>query len=271
MSKKTCSAKVCWAGQEHALLTYTSAMDCWSFSLPAKLACPGRVDKTPADICWQCYAQLGAYNYRTVLNAQAARFAWVKYMMRADSRWQEFVNYMVNEITQHVGDDRYFRWHDSGDIFSPDYCEAIAEICWRTPHVKHWLPTRSWRLKWAKQLTLLHRVSNVNVRPSALKINDRPPVIKGLGRGSTVHDSDCDLPPAPICPKTDPTNPAKSCVEAGCRNCWDARRTVSYFQHGRGGFSGGHHATVTESKNRLAVCKDKAAFVPVSVLETMGG
>lgn len=36
-----------------------------------------------------------------------------------------------------------FRWHVSGDVFSADYAYWIAYICRQTPHVNHWIYTRS--------------------------------------------------------------------------------------------------------------------------------
>lgn len=36
-----------------------------------------------------------------------------------------------------------FRWHVSGDVFSPDYAQWIADVCMLSSKVRHWIYTRS--------------------------------------------------------------------------------------------------------------------------------
>lgn len=36
-----------------------------------------------------------------------------------------------------------FRWHVSGDVFSPEYAEWIADVCRESPKVRHWIYTRT--------------------------------------------------------------------------------------------------------------------------------
>lgn len=36
-----------------------------------------------------------------------------------------------------------FRWHVSGDVFSLEYAQWIADVCAQSPTVKHWIYTRS--------------------------------------------------------------------------------------------------------------------------------
>ncbi len=36
-----------------------------------------------------------------------------------------------------------FRWHVSGDVFSPEYAQFIERVCRKSPHVRHWIYTRS--------------------------------------------------------------------------------------------------------------------------------
>lgn len=36
-----------------------------------------------------------------------------------------------------------FRWHVSGDVFSSEYAQFIERVCRKSPHVRHWIYTRS--------------------------------------------------------------------------------------------------------------------------------
>lgn len=59
-----------------------------------------------------------------------------------------------------------FRWHVSGDVFSWEYAEWIAEVATRSPDVNHWIYTRSFPL-----LAPLVQVENLEVNLSADKDN----------------------------------------------------------------------------------------------------
>jgi hypothetical protein len=37
---------------------------------------------------------------------------------------------------------KWFRWHDAGDLQSVDHMNKIIEVCKLTPDTKHWLPTQ---------------------------------------------------------------------------------------------------------------------------------
>jgi L-rhamnose mutarotase len=60
-----------------------------------------------------------------------------------------------------------FRWHVSGDIFSLDYAQWIAEVCKNSPSVNHWLYTRSFDL-----LQPLENVENLTVNLSIDQDNE---------------------------------------------------------------------------------------------------
>ena len=36
-----------------------------------------------------------------------------------------------------------FRWHVSGDFFSREYAAWVADVCWASRHVRHWVYTRA--------------------------------------------------------------------------------------------------------------------------------
>ena len=44
-------------------------------------------------------------------------------------------------VTQ-IKNQKWFRWHDAGDIQSLEHLEKIFEVCKQTPETMHWMPTR---------------------------------------------------------------------------------------------------------------------------------
>ena len=225
----TCSPSPspCSLSPPGTFLTRTSAMPGSSFSLPARTTCPGAV-LTPASVCASCYADgRKRYRWRGVREAQARRLAWTLETLDHGT----FVPVLVGQILVHG--DRYFRLHDSGDFFRPDYVDAWTEIARRLPLVRFWAPTRSWargglpRRNGDLLLAALHRLAslpNVAVRPSALLVNEAPPVLPGFAAGSTVSTN----PAAVTCPKAFRTPAA--CGD--CRLCWDAPHLpVVYLRH----------------------------------------
>lgn len=261
---------------DHTLnvLSFTSAMSCYSFSLPAAVTCPGAVyassdDGRPA-ICAGCYAQLGLYNIDVVRDSQALRLAWVQELLRSDPMRLE------NELAHAIDDvasrgTTYFRWFDSGDVFSRAMAGVIYRVMQRTPQVKHWLPTRTWHLdRILPYLRLMHRLPHVTVRPSALHFDDSGPLIPGLGRGTTAVLEGSRTPRYHrLCPKTTaphgPDEPVPSCESVGCRKCWKNTARVAFLVHGRMGQHRIHGATNGERSRRVAACKRAAQLVQLTV------
>lgn len=264
-----CQAKFSWAGKNHAILSHTSAMACWSFSLPAVESCPGRSSSLQHDdsICRACYACQGRYTSTTVMQCLAARLAWVRWHTTTHERQQVWIDTMVRAITQSTKDGGYFRWHDSGDIFSPTYCRMVRSVCARTPYVQHWFPTRSWGLTWVGELRKLNALPNVVVRPSSHGFNEAPPVVDGLADGLSAHTT--EQPHKAVvwdCPKAAADNPATNCAIAGCRVCWGDYGTVSYRVHGVGGRHLATHANPNTINRLRAACRRKAGYIPLPVL-----
>ena len=217
-------------GQKTSLLSWTSAMDCHSLSLPAQDSCPGAVFGEGA-ICQGCYASIGRYCSVNVLNAQWIRYMWLRQNLRTIKGSWEIITTMVNAI--HDTKTEYFRFFDSGDVFSVKMAWAIRRICELTPSVKYWMPTRSWHLKSSlgEATKSLGKVPNLVVRPSALYVNKTAPSISGMPKGSGVVDlTTSKLVQQYLCPKS--VN-GGSCESNKCRSCWDAPdRPVYYLNHG---------------------------------------
>jgi hypothetical protein len=224
-----------WAGRQHALLTWTSAMDCWSWSLPAGKSgsCPME-NRDTGSICNSCYAQQGTYLFSTTRHAQRARFEFLK----SDP------DRVLNLITSYINDHRlpYFRVHDSGDFHSLAMIWRWTDAVRRCPDTRFWFPTRAWTFPhWIPALSALAAEPNVSVRPSAQKFDEPPPYIRGLHPGTMSTSAETDW--ALTCPKT--VNHS-SCGKENCRTCWSTTEPVNYLSHG-------HVLTAKERLTHLSI------------------
>ena len=114
-------------------ISVTSKLDgIRSWSLQALDTCPGSIESPGVlvDACKGCYATTGNYRFA---NVKAPRE-----FNRTD--WERFQ--WVDDMVQELERDRYFRWFDSGDMYSVALAEKMLEVMVRTPWCKHWLPTR---------------------------------------------------------------------------------------------------------------------------------
>src|SRR3954465_7511750 len=111
-------------------LSNPSKMPGHGYSLPAKECKTGaKLAKIPGTTCHNCYALKGRYSFPNVQNALYRRLESLK-----DPKWVEA---MVTQIKS--SEDKYFRWHDSGDLQSVEHLQLITQVCLQTPKVKHWL------------------------------------------------------------------------------------------------------------------------------------
>ena len=219
---KAAAAAVC------GTLTQTSKMPCKSSSLPTESCITGfRMAQIPGSICSQCYADKGFYSMyqNTIKPAQFARLDAVHQAMNDSEAAVLWVSGMVSLI----GADKYFRWHDSGDLQGLAHLELIAAVCEAIPGCKHWLPTREYNT--VKDYIAKHRAlpSNLIVRLSAMypdkpvKIPASLVTISGVTTsnvhttGAAVHGLRCAAP-----------DNAGSCGD--CRACW-TDSVVSYEIH----------------------------------------
>ena len=228
-------ARVSHDGQTTALLTHTSAMNCPSFSLPAGYSCPG-ASRDPDSPCAHCYACQGMYLLDTTARAQWIRYRWTRDCLKSAAGREEWIETLAREISE-TGCE-YFRWHDSGDLFSAAYVRMVAEVCRLTIHIRHWLPTQSFRVPGIDRAIRdnLVPLDNVIIRPSTARLNAYPPRLRsrGYAAGATVYASPNNgHRSVRMCPKS---TLGGSCESNGCRLCWDAPRSaVGFLVHGIGG------------------------------------
>ena len=193
-----------------------------SWSLQAIDTCPGSMAKGGGlvDACKGCYATTGNYNFPNVIAPRVEN--------REDWMRDEWVADMVAalKVTKRESSG-YFRWFDSGDMYSVDLAEKIYQVMVQTPGVKHWLPTRMAKFgKFTVILAKMQALDNVMVRFSADSID-----------GTYTHGvhGSCITPDAENIPAGSKLCGAYShggkCN--GCRACYDKGvAVIAYPAHG---------------------------------------
>ena len=196
--------KVKEAKQITGSLTRTSKMPGLSYSLPAWECKTGsKLRLIPDSVCSLCYALKNNYiRYPAIKAAQYRRLEAIK-----NPLW---VAAMVVQVKR----QKYFRWHDAGDVQDLDHLNKIYSVCKLTPEVKHWLPTRE---AWIK--------NELDRAPANLVIRFSPPMIGQ--RNDTWPNSSMVVETGATCPAPKQNN---SC--GTCRQCWDSTvKVVSYGKH----------------------------------------
>jgi len=203
-------------------LSNTSKLGVKSWSLQALNTCPASIDDNGdlVDACKGCYATSGTYRFS---NVRAAR----EFNKQA---WQDenFVNDFVNELYK----ERFFRWFDSGDMYSLKLAEKILEIMKLTPHVKHWLPTRVYKFKkFHSVIKEMQALDNVVVRLSSDYIDGTKVESDVSDTNSVIISSDQvnDYNEGFICRAY---NQDGKCLT--CTACYDKDiKTIAYVGHGK--------------------------------------
>jgi hypothetical protein len=187
-------------------MTRTSKMPGLSYSLPAWECKTGsKLRKVKGSVCASCYALKGNYTrYKAIKAAQYVRLDSLKHPL-----WTAA---MVAQVKR----QKYFRWHDAGDVQDLDHLNKIFEVCRLTPNTNHWMPTRE---AWVKD-HLPRSPKNLVIRFSPPMINQRAP--ESWPNSSMVIDKGYHTCPAP--------SQGGQCGD--CRQCWDPKvKVVSYGKH----------------------------------------
>lgn len=197
-------------------LSKTSKLDgILSWSLQAIDTCPGSVAKGGGlvDACKGCYATTGNYNYP---NVKAPRISNKEDWERAE--W-------VNEMVIALDSSRYFRWLDSGDLYSLELAEKVLEVMTATPWCKHWLPTRMYKFKkYDSVFKKMQALPNVVVRFSSDSVTGE--IVEGAAT-STIFSGEVPAG-ATECQAYQHDGKCN-----GCRACYDKDiKTIAYKAHG---------------------------------------
>lgn len=219
-------------------------------------------------ICQHCYAEGGQYSTGQVQYAQIIRYAWTEQAVR-DGTFAQVMSWAIKNAdyalegkgkTKLVDDNdaevflpnrgerdgrKYFRLHDSGDFWSPEYVAAWKAVADDNLDVTFWAPSRCWAV--SGMCLAINEINNPPrnfvIRPSAYSINEPCPRDLGPGwaAGSTVY-ADAHKPAmgarlpedAPYqwdCQAYQTDNDKVTCRDAmppggtsdadrGCRACW---------------------------------------------------
>ena len=188
-------------------MTRTSKMPGLSYSLPAWECKTGaKLAKVAGSVCAGCYAMKG--NYTRYPAIKAAQYVRLKAI--TDPRWVEA---MVAQIKR----QKFFRWHDAGDIQSAEHLQKIFEVCRLTPDTKHWIPTRE--AQFLKDVNPEEVPENLIIRMSSHMIDQGP--VSFWPWTSTVGSS------TRTCPAPDQGGKCGS-----CRTCWDRKiPNIEYGKH----------------------------------------
>ena len=194
-------------------------MPCRSWSLQALDTCPAskKPDGELVDACKGCYATTGFYAMGSVKAPREHN--------REDWKHSDWVEAMAAELDN----DRYFRWFDSGDLYSLALAEKVLEVMRRTPWCNHWLPTRMHKFeKFAPVLAEMEKLPNVVVRLSSDSVTGD--TVQGAATSSTIIPTvSHSLPSMSVCEAYDRGGKC-----ATCRLCWSKDvAVVAYPAHGK--------------------------------------
>jgi hypothetical protein len=188
-------------------LTRTSKMPGLSYSLPAWACQTGaKLRKVKTSPCYGCYALKGNYTrYPAIKIAQYRRLAAIK--------MEGWTRAMAVQILK----QKYFRWHDAGDVQSHEHMAKIIEVCKLTPNTKHWLPTQ--------ERQYLPKPEDV---PANLIIRLSRSKVDGPAGNAWTHDSGVTTQEGErTCPAPDQGGACKD-----CRACWNKDiKSVIYGKH----------------------------------------
>jgi len=199
-------------------LSKTSKLDgILSWSLQALDTCQGSIENGElVDACKGCYATTGNY-----------RFANVKAPREFNKQdWQRLE--WVDDMVKALDSQRYFRWFDSGDLYSIALAEKVLEVMIRTPWVKHWLPTRMHKFpKYRLVFTKMQALENVSVRFSSDSVTGQ--YISGLHGSVIIPTPEQATDSMTLCKAYENLGKCN-----GCRACYDKSvDLIAYPAHGK--------------------------------------
>jgi hypothetical protein len=183
---------------------YAYGLPAWECKTGAKLV------KVPGSVCAGCYALKGNYaRFPEIKKSQYKRLASI-----SRPEWVEAMAVVIN--SKAVAQHGYFRWHDAGDIQSPEHLQKIFQVCKLTPKVKHWMPTRE--AQFLKDIDPAQVPDNLIIRMSSHMIDQGP--VTFWPHTSTVGSS------TRTCPAPDQGGKCGS-----CRTCWN--REIPNIEYGK--------------------------------------
>ena len=199
----------------------TFATDAFACKVGDKLAA------VEGSVCNGCYARRIQRMRPSVQKGWSSnQLLAVNLIANAPDKWIAAMEFQINKAAIKTGES-YHRWFDSGDLDSVDMLAAIVKVARKTPHIKHWLPTRETGIVKAYRAQGGSIPRNLRIRISATMVGDTPVTsAKRLGVStSTVHRKG-ESYVGHQCPAPDQGG---NCGD--CRHCWLSPVNVSYRKH----------------------------------------
>ena len=189
-------------------MTRTSKMPGLSYSLPAwECQVGAKLRAVKGSVCSGCYALKGNYTrYPAIKAAQYYRLQALKH--------PQWIPAMVAQIKR----QKYFRWHDAGDLQSVQHLKNIFEVCKQTPSTKHWLPTRE--VKYTSLMDPAVVPTNLKIIISDHMIDQKSPVKSWPYTSGVPTNGDATCPA-----------PSQGGKCGSGRQCWD--RSVARVVYGK--------------------------------------
>lgn len=189
--------------------TWNKKCNCYQFSLPPRLSCPGVGErlKNPRSICNYCYAYYGRLGQmKTAMKTLQDNLQTVK-KMRKGLLCLDF----MGAFTQLQKGSKYFRWFGCGDIVYEKLHDVMFTLAWVFPKIQFWCPTQTHGYPGF--------LDNLAIRETQPLIGLPAPA----GGHTTLLPEQKSLPGHFICPgKCDP-----------CRACWDKKVSrIAFPFHG---------------------------------------
>jgi hypothetical protein len=200
-------------------LSEPSKMPTYAYSIPAKYCITGSKLRLIANsTCSKCYALKGRYIFPNVMKAMEYRFNALHDM----PLWKASMIELIRETYAKPSDkfdNKYFRWHDSGDVQSIEHLKAIADIAKSLPDILFWLPTREYGIV-GDYLRNNCKPENLTIRLSAHMVG------KAIER--TIPGTVTSSVDSGIGDKCKASKQGNMCLN--CRDCWHVNN-VDYVQH----------------------------------------
>jgi hypothetical protein len=200
-------------------LSEPSKMPGFAYGIPAaECSIGGILRKRKGSVCSKCYAHKGMYSFPVVKAAQYRRLGILSNDLDG---WRKNMTSLLRAKYARKS-ERYFRWHDSGDLQSAAHLSAIVQIAADLPDVKFWLPTKEYALvrAWVKEHGAFP--ANLVVRVSA-------PMI-GQESVSNIPGTQSSTVGAGVGLACEAYTRGGHCGD--CRACWNKNvESVDYPQH----------------------------------------
>lgn len=198
-----------------------SKMPGTAYGLSALLCRVGRkLAERVGTICHKCYALRNNYTYPEVKESHRKREATLVNPEAWITAWSNIFAFLGTHLPE---EERFHRWHDSGDVRDAEHLGMICEVARRNPEWRFWLPSKEYGVV-RQYLAEWGKPSNLTVRMSATHLGvDATVAIKSItGNWSTVGFDEKSRCPAPL----------QGGFCDACRDCWEESiPSKDYKQH----------------------------------------